>query len=70
LDGIYTGGFQMGDLLQWALIALVISVIAGALGFSGVASGAGRIAKVLFGVFLAIAVVLFLLVALGLSIVF
>lgn len=45
-------------LLRWALIAFVISIIAGALGFSGIASGARSIAKILFGVFLAIAVVI------------
>ncbi len=45
-------------LLRWALIAFVISLIAGALGFSGIASGARSIAKVLFGIFLAIAIVI------------
>jgi uncharacterized membrane protein YtjA (UPF0391 family) len=48
-------------MLKWALIFLVISLVAGALGFSGVARGAGNIAKILFGVFLAIFVVLLLL---------
>lgn len=44
-------------MLRWALIFFVISLVAGALGFSGIASGAGRIAKLLFGLFLVIAVV-------------
>lgn len=44
-------------MLKWALIFLVVSVIAGALGFTGVASAAGTVAKVLFG----IALVLFLI---------
>ena len=48
-------------MIQWALIFLVISIIAGALGFTGVASGARRIAKILFGLFLAIAVVVLLI---------
>jgi uncharacterized membrane protein YtjA (UPF0391 family) len=48
-------------MLKWAFIFLVISLIAGALGFTGVARGAGTIAKILFGVFLAIFVVLLLL---------
>ena len=39
-------------MLKWALIFLVISVIAGALGFTGVASGAKTLAKILFGLFL------------------
>jgi uncharacterized membrane protein YtjA (UPF0391 family) len=56
------------DLLQWAIIAFVISLIAGALGFTGVARGAGSVAKILFGVFLVIAVVLIIFVLLGISI--
>ena len=48
-------------MLTWAIIAFVISLIAAALGFSGVAAAASTIAKILFGLFLAIAVVLFLL---------
>jgi uncharacterized membrane protein YtjA (UPF0391 family) len=39
-------------MLKWALIFLVVSLVAGALGFTGVASGAKTIAKVLFGIFL------------------
>ena len=45
-------------MLKWALIFFVISLIAGFFGFSGVASGAKTIAKVLFF----IAVVIFLIV--------
>jgi uncharacterized membrane protein YtjA (UPF0391 family) len=56
------------DLLQWALIAFVISIIAGALGFSGVASGAATLARVFFGLFLVIALILFVLALLGVSI--
>jgi uncharacterized membrane protein YtjA (UPF0391 family) len=48
-------------MLKWAIIALVVSLIAGALGFSGVARGARTIALVLFGIFLAIAIVIFFL---------
>jgi uncharacterized membrane protein YtjA (UPF0391 family) len=50
-------------MLKWALIFLVVSLIAGALGFTGVASGAARISKILFGIFLAIFVI-FLVLAL------
>ncbi|WP_159992311.1 DUF1328 domain-containing protein [Roseomonas sp. 18066] len=39
-------------MLKWALICLVISIVAGALGFTGVSAVAGRIAKIIFGVFL------------------
>ena len=50
-------------MLKWAIIFLVISLIAGALGFSGVARGAATISKVLFGIFL-ILFVIFLILAL------
>jgi uncharacterized membrane protein YtjA (UPF0391 family) len=56
------------DLLQWAVIAFVISIIAGLLGFSGVASGAASLARIFFGLFLVVALVLFVLVLLGVSI--
>jgi uncharacterized membrane protein YtjA (UPF0391 family) len=41
-------------MLKWALIFLLISIVAGVLGFSGIAAGAAVIAKVLFGITLAI----------------
>jgi uncharacterized membrane protein YtjA (UPF0391 family) len=50
-------------MLKWALIFLVISLVASALGFTGISAGAGRIAKILFGVFLVIFVI-FLILAL------
>ena len=48
-------------LLKYAIIAFVISLIAGGLGFSGISSAAGGIAKILFFIFLAIAVIVLLL---------
>ena len=48
-------------LLKWALIAFVVSIIAGALGFSGVSSAAGGFAKILFFIFIAIAIVIVIL---------
>ena len=48
-------------LLKWALIAFVISIIAGGLGFSGVSSAAGGIARILFFVFIIIAVIVLIL---------
>ena len=51
-------GVRDVKLLRWALIAFVISLIAGGLGFTGIASGARSLAKILFGIFLAIAVVI------------
>jgi uncharacterized membrane protein YtjA (UPF0391 family) len=50
-------------MLKWALIFLVISLIAGALGFTGLARGAATISKILFGVFLVL-FLLFLILAL------
>lgn len=48
-------------MLTWAIIALVVALVAGALGLTGVARAAGTVAKVLFGVFLVVAVLLFVL---------
>jgi uncharacterized membrane protein YtjA (UPF0391 family) len=48
-------------MLKWALIFLVISLVAGALGFTGVASGARSIAKLLFSIFIIIFLILILL---------
>lgn len=47
-------------MLKWAIIFFVISVIAGYLGFTGVASTTRTLAKVLF--FIALAVFLIVLV--------
>ena len=48
-------------MLKWAIIFLVVSLIAGALGFSGVAAGAARISKILFAIFFAIFVLLIII---------
>ena len=48
-------------LLKWALICLLISLVAAALGFTGVARGAAQISKVLFFIFLVIFVVIVIL---------
>lgn len=52
-------------LLEIAIVALIISLVAGAFGFTNVAAGASAVAKVTFGIFLVIALILFLLVILG-----
>lgn len=54
-------------LLTWAIIAFVIALFAGALGFTGVAKGAASIGKLLFGVFLVIALIIVVLVMLGIG---
>lgn len=39
-------------MLYWSIVFLVIALIAGALGFGGLASTSAGIARILFGVFL------------------
>lgn len=48
-------------MIKWAIIFAVIGLIAGALGFGGIAGGAMDIAKFLFWAAIIIAVVLFVL---------
>ncbi len=43
-------------MLKWALIFFVISLISGVLGFTGIAAGATVIAKVIFFLFLSVAI--------------
>lgn len=48
-------------MVKWAIVFAVIGLIAGALGFGGFAGAAMGIAKILFFIALAVAVVLLLL---------
>ena len=48
----------MNALLRWALIFLVIALIAAIFGFGGIVSAAVSIAKVLFFIFVVVFVVL------------
>ena len=52
-------------MLRWAIIFLVIALIAALFGFGNIAGAAAGIAVILFWVFLAITVVLFLVSLLG-----
>ena len=47
-------------MLKWAIIFFLISLVAGVLGFTGVAAGAASISKVLF--FIAITIFLIVLI--------
>ena len=47
-------------MIKWAIIFFIVSVIAGFLGFTGVAAGFRTVAKVLF--FIAIAIFLIVLI--------
>ena len=51
----------MSTLLKWAIVFLIISLVAALFGFGGIAQGTADVAKVLFFIFLAVCVVLFLL---------
>ena len=48
-------------LLKWAIIALVISVLAGAFGFTRLEHGAAKVARLLFFIFLALFAVILIL---------
>ena len=54
------------SLLRWAIIFLIISLVARALGFSGISAGAAKISKILFALFGALFLI-FLVLALALS---
>jgi uncharacterized membrane protein YtjA (UPF0391 family) len=51
----------MSALLKWAIVFFVVAIIAAIFGFGNIAEGAADIARVLFFIFLAICVVLFVL---------
>ncbi len=48
-------------MLKWALIFFVVSLIAGALGFTGISEATGGIARILFFLFVAIFLVFLVL---------
>jgi uncharacterized membrane protein YtjA (UPF0391 family) len=48
-------------LLGWAVIFLIVALIAAAFGFGGVASASTQIAKILFFIFLVVFVVLLIM---------
>jgi len=48
-------------LLKWALICLLISLVAGAFGYPGLARGAGQLAKILFFIFLVVFIIILIL---------
>ena len=48
-------------LLKWALICLLISLVAGAFGYTDLARGAAQISKILFFIFLVLFIVILIL---------
>lgn len=47
-----TGKRRGDDMLRYALIFLVIAIIAGIFGFGGIAAASAGIARILFGIFI------------------
>lgn len=47
-------------MLRWALIFFIVAIVAAVLGFGGIAGAATGIATILFWLFLAVCVVMFL----------
>lgn len=56
-------------MLKWALIFFLISVVAGALGFTSVASGTRTIARVFFAIFVFLLLGVLLMMLLGVSLI-
>jgi uncharacterized membrane protein YtjA (UPF0391 family) len=52
-----TSDFKEMIMLYWALVFLVVAIIAGALGFGGIAGTSAGIAQILFFIFLAFLVI-------------
>jgi uncharacterized membrane protein YtjA (UPF0391 family) len=48
-------------MLRWSFIFLVVAIIAGVFGFTGIAFGASSIAKILFFIFLGFWIVMLIL---------
>jgi uncharacterized membrane protein YtjA (UPF0391 family) len=55
------GRKERETMLRWAVIFLIVAIVAALLGFGSIAGAASSIAVMLFYVFLVITVVLFLL---------
>ena len=56
-------------MIELAVGALIVALIAGALGFTGIARGAATLFKIVFGILVIAVLILFVLIALGISIV-
>jgi uncharacterized membrane protein YtjA (UPF0391 family) len=57
----WSKGIRTMSLLKWALIFLVVSIIAGIFGFTGISAASADIARVLFYLFVVIFLVLLVL---------
>lgn len=57
-------------MLTYAIIFFIIAVVAGLLGFKGIESGATKIAKIFFFIFIVLALFVVLAIVLGLKLAF
>lgn len=55
------------SLLDWALTTLSVSFLAGAMGLIGVARGPREVARVVAGIFLVMAMLMFVAIVLGIG---
>lgn len=55
-------------MFQFLILMIVIALVAGALGFTGIAAGAAVIAKIVFGIMIVGIVIGLLMLAFGISI--
>lgn len=55
-------------MFQFLILMIVIALVAGALGFTGIAAGAAVIAKIVFGIMIVGIVIVLLMLAFGISI--
>jgi uncharacterized membrane protein YtjA (UPF0391 family) len=58
---------EVKTMLKWALIFLVISVVAGLFGFTGISAAAGGIARILFFIAIVIFLIFVVLAMLGIG---
>ena len=53
-------GWEITEMLHYAVVFFIIAIVAAIFGFGGIAAGAAGIAKILFFVFLVLALITFL----------
>lgn len=56
-------------MLKWAIIFLVISLVAGLFGFTGISAAAGGVARILFFIAIAIFLIFVVLAIMGVGMV-
>ena len=61
LEFEYKNWKEVINMLRWAVIFLVIALVAALFGFTGIAAAAAGIAKFLFFLFLAVCLILFII---------